>query len=163
LLLISGTARPVHAGTFIFADEVNGVNVITHPTGYTGAGGDVIVTVGINPASPYANEMEISVRNIIDTFNRLMPTTGNLRFGGDNNIPSGQVDFESTALHQVGHCLGLGHPNLSTESGLIGADQNYTKSTRGINNNFELPAPTGSEAPLMTQGATTKICIGSVD
>jgi len=140
LFLVFGTVRPVRAGAFIFADEVNGANVITHPTGYTGAGGDVIVTVGINPASAHANEMEISVRNIIDTFNRLTPTTGNLLFGSDNNIPPGQVDFESTALHEVGHCLGLGHPNLSTESGLMGADQNYTKSTRGINNNFNLNA-----------------------
>ena len=84
--------------------------------------------------------MEISVRNIIDTFNRLTRTTGNIFFGGNNNIPSGQIDFESTALHEVGHCLGLGQPNLSTESGPTGADQNYAKSTRGINSNFDLNA-----------------------
>jgi hypothetical protein len=140
LFLVFGIAKPVRAGTFIFADEVNGLNVITHPTGYTGTGSEVIVTVGINPASPFANQMEISVRNIISTFNHLTPTTGNLLFGGDNNIPAGQIDFESTALHEVGHCLGMGHPNLSTESGLVGPDQNYTKSTRGINNNFDLNA-----------------------
>lgn len=122
---------PASAGTYIFAGETNGIDVVTHPTGYTGTGGVVSVGVCIDPASSNAAAMEISVQNIVETFNQLQPTTPNLIFGGSNNIPATDVDFESVALHEVGHCIGLGHVNLATESGLSGADQNYTKSTDG--------------------------------
>ena len=38
----------------------------------------------------------------------------------------------------MGHCLGLAHPNLASESGLTGSDQNYTRSTDGANDVFDL-------------------------
>ncbi|RMG57903.1 MAG: hypothetical protein D6722_24220 [Bacteroidetes bacterium] len=39
----------------------------------------------------------------------------------------------------MGHSLGLAHVNLATESGLpAGPDRNYTKSTDGINNTFDI-------------------------
>ncbi len=135
--LILGFSGEARAGAFIFAEQ-NGVDIITHPKGYTGVGGNRIVTVGINPASPNAASMEVSVRNIVRTFNRLTPTTGNLLFGANNNIPPGQIDFESVALHEVGHCLGMAHPNLATESNLPDADQNYTKTTVGTDGVYNL-------------------------
>ena len=133
-------AAPNHAnaGAFTFAGETNGVNVVTHPTGYTGAGAVLNVSVCIDPASPNAAAMEQSVRNVVSTWNALAPASPNLFFSGSNNIGSTQIDFESTALHEVGHCLGLGHPNLSTESGLSGNDQNYTKSADGTDNAYDV-------------------------
>ncbi|GAB4189261.1 MAG: hypothetical protein Tsb002_16150 [Wenzhouxiangellaceae bacterium] len=111
---------------------------ITHPSGYTGSGGVLDVTVCINPSSESIAEMIVSVENVVNTFNELQPTTGNVLLGGSNDIPSGAIDFESTVLHEVGHCIGLAHPNLASESGLAGADRNYTKSDEGPNNTFDL-------------------------
>ena len=128
------------AGTFIFAGESNGVDVVAHPTGYTGSGGALTVRVCIAPNSANAAAMDIPVQNNITIYNRLQPTTGNLVTGGNNNIPSGQVDFESVALHELGHCIGLAHVNAATESGLTGNNRNYTKATDGTNNLFDINA-----------------------
>jgi hypothetical protein len=136
LAVIAATPRLAHAGAFTFAGEANGVNVVTHPPGYNGTGGTLNVTVCIDPTSPNAAAMEQSVRNVVATWNALTPASPNLFFYGNNNIGDSQIDFESTALHEVGHCLGLGHPNLSTESGLSGDLQNYTKSTDGADNAY---------------------------
>jgi len=127
-----------HAGAYIFAGEANGVDVITHPSPYTGAGGEVTVSVCIDPTSPNAAEMEFSVQNNIDVFNQMAPTRGNLKKGNNNNIPSGHIDFESVALHEIGHCLGLAHVNAASESGLSDNDRNYTKATDGVDNVFNV-------------------------
>jgi hypothetical protein len=126
------------AGTFIFAGESNGVDVVAHPTSYTGQGGTLTVRVCIAPSSANATAMEIPVQNNINIYNRLQPTTGNLVSGGNNNIPSGQLDFESVALHELGHCIGLAHVNAASESGLTGNNKNYTKATNGSNNQFDI-------------------------
>lgn len=126
------------AGAYIFADEANGVDVVTHPNTYTGSGGTVTVRVCIDPASPNMTDMEYSVQNNIDAYNQLLPTTDNLKSGSNNNIPSGSIDFESVALHEIGHCLGMAHTNAATESGLTGNNRNYTKATDGSDNVFDL-------------------------
>ena len=138
LALLAIAPRLAHAGAFTFAGEANGVNVVTHPTGYNGTGGTLNVTVCVDPTSPNAAAMEQSVRNVVATWNALSPASPNLFFHGNNNIGDSQIDFESTALHEVGHCLGLGHPNLSTESGLTGDLMNYTKSTDGADNAYDV-------------------------
>ncbi len=136
-LAAAGSAQ---AGAYVFAGDSNGVNLVTHSPGYTGTEVNQVVTVRvcINPASANATEMETSIRNVVATFNALQATTGNLLFDADNNIPAGAVDFESTALHEMGHCLGMAHPNAATESGLAGDDQNYTKAVEGDNGVFNV-------------------------
>jgi hypothetical protein len=136
-LLLSG-ARDSAAGAFIFAGESNGVNTVTHPTGYFGSGGTLQVSVCIRPSSPNASQMEIPVQNAIHAWNTRAPVTGNVKLGGSNDIPANLVDFESTVAHELGHCIGLAHPNLATESGLTGDNRNYTKSTDGSNNQFDI-------------------------
>jgi hypothetical protein len=128
------------AGAYIFAGEANGIDLVTHPNTYTGSGGTVTVRVCIDPASPNATNMEIPIQNNINIFNRLQPTTGNLIGGGANNIPGNQVDLESVALHEIGHCLGMAHVNAASESRLTGFNQNYTKATDGANNIFNINA-----------------------
>ncbi|MCB1986610.1 MAG: hypothetical protein H6936_09375 [Burkholderiales bacterium] len=129
--------KPVEAGVFEFVSEVNEVDIITHPTGYTGGGGELIVTVGISPSSPHADEMEIPVQNAINTWNQRLPTTENIQVD-DSIVPRHMFDFESVALHELGHCIGLSHPNLATESGLVGDNNNYTSAVKGDNNRFDL-------------------------
>ena len=136
-VLVLFAPAAVRAGAFIFAGEVNGIDVVAHPTGYTGSGGPLSVTVCIDPTSANAADMEIPVRNIVDTWNQRAPTTGNLLFGGNNEIPTNGVDFESVALHEVGHCVGEAHANLASESGLGDPQANATKSTDGADNVFD--------------------------
>lgn len=144
MLVLFVSANNTMAGAYIFSGTTNGLDVITHPSSFTGAGGVVTVGVCINPASEVTTQMETAVQNIVNTFNALQATTGNLRTNGNNNVPAGSYDFESVALHELGHCLGLAHPNASSESGLGGADMNYTKATTGANNVFDInPGPDG--------------------
>jgi len=137
LLAIAVGPRAARAGAYIFATEAS-PGIVAHPVGYTGSGGSLVVTVCIDPDYAIAAESEIAVRNIVTTFNALVPTTGNLLFGASNNIPSGEIDAESTLLHELGHCLGLAHPNLATESGLGEPDRNYTKSANGADDVWNL-------------------------
>ena len=143
-LLALGLSSSCFAGAYIFAGEANGVDAVTHPSGYTGTGGVLTVGICISPASVNTAQMEISVQNIVNTFNSQTVSTGNLLRGANNNIPANFYDFESVTLHEVGHCIGLAHVNASSESGLTGVDANYTKATNGANNVFNInPGPDG--------------------
>lgn len=138
--LIPGSAS---AGAFIFANGDN-PNRITHPSSYFGTGGEITVSVCIAPTSESIDDMLVSVQNSIVVWNARQPVSPNLFLGGNNNIPNNQIDFESTLLHEVGHCLGLAHPNLATESGLPAADRDYTKAAEGPNGTFDIdPGPDG--------------------
>lgn len=137
LLVMFWPVMSVYSGAFEFADDTHGPDVIAHPIGYTGDGGHLIVTVGISPLSPNALAMEVPIQNAIDTWNRLIPTTGNIK-ANNGKIKSTQFDFESVVLHELGHCIGLSHPNLASESGLLDEDKNFTRSTKGENNRFDL-------------------------
>ena len=141
VLFVSGFS---HAGAYFFADEVSGVDLVTHPSTYTGNAGVVTVRVCIDPASPNAAQMVHSIQNNITIYNQMLPTTGNLKSGNSNNVPAGALDFESVALHEIGHCLGMAHINAASESMLSGNNQNYTKATDGANNVFDInPGPDG--------------------
>ena len=131
-------APRLYSWSYIFAGDRNGIDVVTHPVGYTGAGGTLRVSVGIDPTSAHAGEMVQSVRNMVATFNDLRTSTGNIVLGAGNNVPPNHLDFESVALHELGHALGLGHPNASTESGLPEEQRDYTKATKGSNGRFDL-------------------------
>lgn len=126
-----------HGFAYVFAGTANGVDLVAHTYGYTGTGGVKTVTVGIDPTSTHAAEMGIPVQNAIAIWNGLNPTLNNLKFGATNNIPSNQVDFESTVLHEMGHALGLSHPNVGDTSP---ANSDYTQSTAGPNGVFNFNA-----------------------
>lgn len=134
------TPLNLSAGAFIFAGEDNGVDVITHPAGYSGVGGVIYVEVCIAPDAVDGRLAVQPVLNIMKEFNEFEASSPNLVFGSSNDIPGGQLDFESLTLHEIGHCVGLAHPNAATESGLSGSDRNYTKSAEGTNEDWDIDA-----------------------
>ncbi|MEM1178263.1 MAG: hypothetical protein AAGM22_07970 [Acidobacteriota bacterium] len=125
------------AGAFLGASD-SASDLVLHPIGYDGTGGQLDVSICIDPASTEIPQMEVPMQNVATIWNALEPTTGNLFLGGNNEIPQGQIDWESTILHEIGHCIGLAHPNAASESGLPGNDRNYTKAGNGANNVFDI-------------------------
>lgn len=136
-----GLAGTAVAGAYISSNGTF-VDRITHPSGYDGTGGTLVVEVCIAPSSEAQTEMLVSLENSIFRWNELAAASPNLFLGGSNDIPAGTVDFESTLVHEIGHCIGLAHPNAATESGLPGDDRNYTKADVGPNGVFDLDAGT---------------------
>lgn len=129
------------AFAFTFASAANGVDIVTHPKGYMGASTpNLTISVGIQSGTAHSAEMVTSVQNAIATWNGLVPTTGNVNFNA--NVPNTQFDFESVLLHEMGHTLGLAHPNLGQLGGLTDAQTDYTNSTTGSNGTFNLNAGT---------------------
>lgn len=136
LLLFSGSSW---GGAFVTAGEATGVDVISHPGKYLGTGTTLMLnvcqaTTGVT-GEPALTDWEQALKNSIAIYNQLQPTTGNL---WDLAVLDGSMDFESVALHELGHCIGKAHVNLATESGLAGSSREYTKSTNGANNSFDL-------------------------
>ncbi|MDA8020787.1 MAG: DUF11 domain-containing protein [Thermoanaerobaculia bacterium] len=88
-------------------------DAVMHPIGYDGTGGTVTVSFCIDPGSAFATELVTPTQNAIDTLNALVPTTSNYVAPGESTqVPAGHVDAESILLHEMGHCVGLGHVNL---------------------------------------------------
>ena len=126
--------QQVNAQGFILAQAQNNPDLIAHPTGYTGTGGVLNISVGIDPTSLHAMEMFTSVQNVVNTWNGLNVTTNNLQFG---LIANNEADFESTLLHEFGHSLGLAHVNISSDVGVDPGDTNYSNTNTGANGVFD--------------------------
>lgn len=154
--LLPGLAQ---AGAFFFVDDDGEEDWVVHPIGYTGTGGTLSVSVCIDPTSANAADMELPVENMVRTVNALAPTTGNLISGGANNLAFDEIDWESVALHELGHCLGLGHPQLGSESGLADPFDEFARSTDGLDDDYDV----GDGDPGDTGGPGTDGVRGSAD
>ena len=131
--ILVGIARPVSAGTFFLPASAS-PDSITHPEGYSGNGGQLMINVCIAPDSLSSQQMQIPTENAVRTWDGLVPTTGNLQTGGSVT----GTDYESVVLHELGHCLGLDHVNLASDTpGVSTANEDYTRSKPG-NSNFDL-------------------------
>jgi hypothetical protein len=141
--LAAGWQGPALAGAYVFANASR-PDSVTHPQVYAGVGGTladltICIDTSVNPA--LAAQAEGAVQKVVATHNRFASLPANtLAFNAATDIPSGQVDFESTLLHEVGHCIGLAHPNHATESGIAEPGRNGTKSAVGANGVFEQDA-----------------------
>lgn len=134
-LLIADSAR---GGAFMFANPTNGVSIVTHPNGYTGTGGVLTVTVCIDPAAANAASMVMPTENVVRTYNARRVSSRNIRTGGNNDVPSSAYDWESLLLHEMGHCTGIAHPHLGTESGLGQPSSEYVRATQGADAAYDL-------------------------
>lgn len=140
LLAAGGLHGEASAGAYVFANATR-PDSVTHPQVYTGTGGTladltICIDTSVNPA--LAAQAEGSVLKAVATHNRFVSLAAdNLAFNAATDIPAGQVDFESTLLHEIGHCIGLAHPNHATESGLTEPSRNGTKSAVGANGVFD--------------------------
>lgn len=137
LAAASGVAS---AGVFLFAEQQEDPQIITHPSGYDGTGGPLEVSVCIDETSESIDEIGVSIENAIVQWNNREAKSPNLFFGSDNNIPSGALDFESVFLHELGHCVGLAHPNAASESGLENPEANSTKALPGLDEILDIDA-----------------------
>lgn len=147
LLVTLGFVPVSWGGSYLYSlgsnSALNNQDFIMHPEGYTGSGAALTINLCIVPGSPNAASMVIPVSNIAATMTALDGQTGNLSTGdGGDPVPFTSWDFESVALHEVGHCLGLGHTNAASESGLTGDAQNYTKAAAGDNASLNVAAGT---------------------
>ncbi len=146
-LVLCCCAPSAFGGAFIFSESTGvPIDVILHPTGYTGTGGTLTNTVCLNttvlPSGVSADTVEATLLKTLRTMNRQRAVTRNLApFGSNNDIAvSAQIDYESTLLHELGHCVGLAHPNLATESGLNDPERNSTQARQGANGVFNTNA-----------------------
>ncbi|MEM7465922.1 MAG: hypothetical protein AAF387_03455 [Pseudomonadota bacterium] len=111
---------------------------ISHPEGYDGNGGEIVVNVCITTNSEEQQQMLIPTENAIRTWNRLEPITGNAVIAGSGVTG---FDYESVLLHELGHCMGLEHPNLGTPSGVSGSlNQDSSRTSNGPDNVFNIDA-----------------------
>lgn len=125
------------SGTFIFAESNDSPNIITHPTGYNGSGGTLSISVCIATDSENQSDLEIPVQNTISTWNTFEPTKTNVT-RNDSELGSNQFDVESVLLHEVGHCIGLGHPNLGNLEGVATENQDFAMTLKGTNDAYDL-------------------------
>lgn len=131
LLMTMGLCAPVFAGSFSFADLLQEPATITHPSGYIGEGGKLTVSVCIDPDSESKAELETAIQNSIQHWNQLEPHQGNSQMSPESGVPADRVDAESVLLHEMGHCIGLAHPNLASESGLTGDKRRFARAIPG--------------------------------
>ena len=136
-LLMPGLA---YGGSFIFADgdvfnASTPADIVTHAIGYepkaASPPSSFSIKVCIVPGTTNEAAMAIPVQNIVDRYNLLIPVFPNIRFGDLNDF--GNIDFESVAVHEMGHCNGLGHTNAASESGLPSGEIESTKARAGAN------------------------------
>lgn len=101
-LLLCGSATL--AGSFVpVAGEP--VDSVLHPAPYTGVGGEYVLSVCLDPAHPPVTGNPLpALRSALARLNSDDAALGNAQ----PNTPTGP-DFESLLLHELGHCIGLGH------------------------------------------------------
>jgi hypothetical protein len=135
LLVLGATTGMANAGTFL--DFIANQNRVVHGGSYSGAGGQIQVSVCLDPdALPLSGNPAQAIRNAVAAFNQLTPVVGNIA-----NNPNAGSDFESVLLHEIGHCIGMDHNALGPSETSSNAALNYfSNAFRGADAVFNVNA-----------------------
>lgn len=126
-------ARDARGGAYVNGYIQGAEMTVTHAPGYSGTGGVIQVTVCVDPGSAHAAEMSLAAQTAVDTWRALVPSNENL-VSVRSEVPTGVFDFESVVVHELGHCLGLGHINV-VFAGIILT--RATQSSEGPNSTYD--------------------------
>lgn len=133
------------AGTFLDFGQDN-PDLVTHAGGTNQGNGIRLVQVCLDPAKlptpgpdPTLSDPEQAIRNAVAEFNRMQGSAGNVVNAAGNGVTGGRSDFESVAMHELGHCIGLDHNVLGpSEVGGFGNPDIYFVSVfEGTNAVFD--------------------------
>lgn len=126
------------ASAFTYVLAKNEAEVIIHPTGYDGRGGELTITLGLHPDfAEMEDEIAFSAEHVAAIWTSLLVWEENL--GPSMEIPKlGGTDFFGTLIHEFGHTLGLAHPTLTgAEANASGGRGKFTMATKGPNGKFD--------------------------
>ncbi len=136
---VSGSAS---AGVFMGASSTSfPTGVISHPEGYIGSSTTAITNkVCFNPATLPSGtteaQVDATIAKAVATWNAQRYGTDNYQFSGNNDVGAAQYDFESAVLHEIDHCVGLGHPTIAV--GTSGITANATATRPDAGNSYDL-------------------------
>lgn len=143
VLLLLGGASTLEGGVFNFDSSIfSNEDSIVHPVRYVGTADhqQVVISVCLDPSTslPGASldEIEVDIDRVIETWNNLIPMTGNFFLTGGE---PGKFDFASVLLHELGHCaFGLDHPNHHASISDPPFADFFTAAREGDNGAFDL-------------------------
>lgn len=119
------------AEAFTYVTAAKDPEVVVHPTGYDGTGGELVITLGLHPDfEEMEDEVAFSAKHAVAIWTSLLLREENL--APSIEIPKiGGTDFFGTLIHEFGHTLGLAHPTLIPQGPI----------SRGILGKFSTAAP----------------------
>lgn len=150
-------ALSAQAGVFSGSDNDDLANfIITHPPGFDGTGGELVVRVCVEPG---AEQLVPSVKRAIQLWNALTPTVGNCVgcLVDEPEPPTGLFDPVGALLHELGHCaMGLDHTDWLFKDELVTGFTNSNDAVNflpgddgvpGTSDDTALPQPPGPPDP----------------
>ncbi|MDF1751728.1 MAG: hypothetical protein P1U89_03020 [Verrucomicrobiales bacterium] len=139
-LVIAGLlTEKVNGFAFVTAGGDQNEDTVVHPAGYKGRGGTLEITLALH--SDFAeleDDIEFSATQAASIWNHL--TAPATTISPSVEIPASDgTDVFGVLLHEMGHNLGLAHPALGPQRGMIPKPVGkYTASAKGENGKFDL-------------------------
>tara|TARA_R110002096_G_scaffold174703_4_gene350507 strand:- start:366 stop:1673 length:1308 start_codon:yes stop_codon:yes gene_type:complete len=124
---------------FTYVTAAKDADAIVHPTGYTGRGGELTITLGLHPDfEEMEDEVAFTAEHIAAIWTSLLIWDENLE--PSLEIPKlGGTDFFGTLIHEFGHTLGLAHPTLMPQGlNLPRGEGKFTTAEPGPNGKLDL-------------------------